>query len=38
MTYRAFGSRVLDTRTRVWYYCNNAAAARRMAKELNNER
>lgn len=31
----AFGSRILDTKTRVWYSCATRAEALRRARELN---
>lgn len=33
--FRAYGCRVLDTKTRVWYECRSSAAARKLAAELN---
>lgn len=35
MSFKAYGTRVLDTRTNVWYYCRTKAQAKQLAEELN---
>lgn len=33
--FKAYGKRILDTRTRVWYWCATAAQAKARAAALN---